>query len=147
MKTIIYFIISSTLLTHCNCVNAQNNAVNKTELQMLKQFYTLRGIIKFIEKDSAKWNSIQKTYCTQKLRKEAKEWYDDGHDLFTNDLGIDNESLKTLTIIKDSTKQNSYIVSYIVNFHVSPNEWEKKKVILHVVVVKDSDSYKIASVK
>ena len=144
MKTIIYFlIISNALLTNCNCANAQNQPA----LQMLKKFYTARSSVKFIEKDSAKWNSIQKIYCTQKIRKEAKEWYDDGHDLFTNDLGIDIESLKTLTIIKDPTKENNYVVSYIVNFHVSPNEWEKKKVTLHVCVVKEDESYKIASVK
>ena len=147
MKTIIYLFMNCiALLSNYNYAYTQNFVANKQALQMLKEFYSARSTVKFIVKDSARWDSIQKKYCTQKLIKKAKEWYDDGHDLFTNDWGIDIESLKTMTILKDSTKENTYAVLYIVNFQVSPNKREKKKVTLHVGVVEESENYKITSV-
>lgn len=93
-------------------------------------------------------DSLQKIYCTQKIRKEAKEWFDDGHDLLTNDSGIDIESIKSMTIAKDTKNNMSYFVSYeVIEFPVSPNNPIKGKIILHVNVVKEKDKYKIAAVK
>ncbi len=126
---------------------AQDSSSDKQAVQMLKEFYTAYSTVKFVVKDSAKWNSLQKRYSTKKLSKEAKEWYNDGHDLYTNDWGIDIESLKNMTIIKDATKANSYIISYIVSTTDPSNNPIKKKVILHVTAQKDDGSCKIASVK
>jgi hypothetical protein len=65
------------------------------------------------------------------------------HDIFTNDYGTDDESMKTLTI----TKVNSYIVSYIVNTEYPSNKIIKEKVVVNLSVKKENDTYKINEVK
>lgn len=69
------------------------------------------------------------------------------HDIFTNDYGTDDESMKTLIITKDSTKVNSYIVSYIVNTEDSSNKIIKEKVVVNLSIKKENGSYKINEVK
>jgi len=55
--------------------------------------------------------------------------------------------MKTLTITKDSTKVNSYTVSYVVNTEDPSNKKIKEKVVVHVSVKKENNSYKINEVK
>lgn len=139
------------------CINngcAAQSSSNDDNIRMLKDFYTeycKLWSIKPVPLPNVlylKLDSLQKRYCTQKIRTEAKEWFDDGHDLFTADWGIDVESLSTMSIVKDTVKENTYVVSYIVNaFPVSPDKPEKKKVSLYVGVIRDAESYKINSVK
>ncbi|MFP5471078.1 MAG: hypothetical protein ACLGGV_05745 [Bacteroidia bacterium] len=93
-------------------------------------------------------DSIQQKFCTNKLRKEAKEWFDEGHDLITNDWGVDDESISTIEVLKDSTTENRYVVSYIVkSYPVSPTKPVSKRVVLYVEVLLIDDLCKINSVK
>jgi hypothetical protein len=134
---------------------AQVSSLDNHAIETLKEFYTAHCKIWAIKPPpppkefDSKLDSLQKRYCTQKLRKEAKEWLgDDGHDLFTNDWGIDIESLKTMTIVKDSAKGSTYIVSYmVIAYPQSPTKPVKEHIILHVTLTKENGELKIASIK
>jgi hypothetical protein len=53
-----------------------------------------------------------------------------------------------MKIIKKTTKENIYVVSYIVNsYPIAPDKPDKKQVNLYLTVVMEVQSYKIASVK
>jgi hypothetical protein len=120
---------------------------------MLKEFHTAHCKIWAIKPPpksfESKLDSLQKIYCTQKLRKKATEYLSDqGFDLFTDDWGIDVESLKNMTIIKESTKENAFIISYtIIAYPQSLNKPVKEYVILHLTLIKENGRLKIASVK
>lgn len=67
--------------------------------------------------------------------------------MLTNDFGGTNsEKLKsTLTIVKDTTRENSYIVSYVVEIKASSPPREEKNVI-HLTVINEGGHYKIDEV-
>ena len=149
-KLIAFFGICVITLGGCN---SQNNASDKCII-MLKEFYTTYCKIWNIRPiphpndHYIKIDSLQEKYCTQRLRKEAKEWFFDGHDLLTNDWGIDIESLETMKIIQDSIEEKTYIVSYVVDsYPIAPDKPIKKQVVLHVTVVKEGENYMIDSVR
>jgi hypothetical protein len=149
MKTRIYLLITYMILLGSNCRKAQDNAIEKQSIAMLKEFYTSYSSLKFIAKDLQKIDSLQKKYCSISERKELKEEFRANgldHDLLTNDHGIDAKSLKTLTIIKSTTKTNDYIVSYLIQTLSAANKPIQEKVILHVTIIKENGSFKIASV-
>ncbi|WP_423129758.1 hypothetical protein [Gaoshiqia sp. Z1-71] len=147
------FLFATFMMFSISGCNAQDNAGDKCT-SMLREFYTNYSKIWAIKpvplpKDHyIIIDSLQEKYCTQKLRKEAKEWFEDGHDFLTNDWGIDVESLETMTIIKDTTKENTYIVSYIVDsYPVTPDNPVKKQVVLYVTVAKEGESCRLDFVR
>ena len=98
----------------------------------------------------AELDSLYQVYCTNDLRGELKELFHEqglDHDIFTDDFGTDDESMKTLTVTKDLTKANSYIVSYWVNTEDPSNRPIKEKVLINLVLKKENDTYKINEVK
>jgi hypothetical protein len=150
MKKIL-FIISFLLIAFVS--KAQVKSSDKQAIEILKIFYTAHCRIWAIKPPpppkifNNKLDSLHAHYCTKKLTKEAKEWLNDGHDLFTDDWGIDIESLKSMTIIKDSVK-STYVVSYIVTFYPqSPTKPVKEHVVLHVTLTKENGEFKITSIK
>jgi hypothetical protein len=151
MGKIIYIIVA-IFLTQSSCISAQYNNSDNEIITMLNEFYVAYSNIWSTNSHSpdildSKLDSIQKKYCTLRLRNEAKEYLEDGHDLLTNDYGIEVESLRTLTIIKDSVEENSYIVSYNVVNSDAANKPVKQNVLLNVFVVKEEETYKIDKVK
>ena len=95
-------------------------------------------------------DSLHQIYCTNKLRHELKGLFQDqglDHDIFTNDYGTDDESIKTLTITKDLTKANSYIVSYMVSTEDPSNKIIKERVVINLLLKKENDTYKIDEVR
>lgn len=119
---------------------------------MLKDFYKAHNKEWLAALDAntlgKKLDSLERKYCTSKLREEAREWFRDGHDLLTNDWGTDANSLKGMAITKDPVRLNGYVVSYWVNtFPVSPKKPVRKRVELHVLILIEAGIYKIASVK
>jgi hypothetical protein len=155
MKPRILLIILSAVVVTNSCVQAQNSSVNNGAEKMIKEFYTKYCNLWKNTPSSVpanilheKIDSLAQNYCTNSIRNEAKSWFEDGHDLFTNDWGIDLESLKSLSIVKDLTKSNTYSVSYIVeSYPVSPDKPVKKQITLQVSVIKENDIYKINEVK
>jgi len=155
MKPKILLIILSVAVMANSCVKAQNSSMNNGVEKMIMEFYTKYCNLWNNTPSSVpanildeKIDSLAQKYCTNSLRDEAKSWFQDGHDLFTNDWGIDVESLKSLSIVKDSTKSNTYTVSYIVEtFPISPDKPVKKRITFQVSVIKENDIYKINEVK
>jgi len=136
-----------------NDVQEQN--VDATIIDMLHDFYTAyakiwsEGTAKDFNVVKSQCDSLATIYCTNKMRLSAKEALNDvGVDVLTGELWIDNESLKSMKITKDSTKNDCYIVSY--NTIESPMSSEPPvmyNVTLYVDVVKVDEQYKISWVK
>lgn len=155
MKLKILLMTLSFVLLANGCVQAQKPLLDNEAKKMIKQFYTKYCNIWESTSSKApanvlfeKIDSLTQKYCTKKIRNEAKKWFEDGHDLFTNDWGIDLESLKSLSIVKDSAKSNAFIVSYIVEtYPVSPDKPVKKQIKLYLSAIKDNETYLINEVK
>jgi len=121
---------------------------------MLTIFYTAHNSAWINTEDNfvlvKKLDSLQKKYCSLRFQKVIKKEFKLGgldHDLLTNDEGADANFFKTLKVEKDKVNQNVYSVSY--TYHTKDPSYRPidKKVILHVTVVKEGDSYKIDSVR
>lgn len=154
MKILKLNIISVILIFISSCCAAQNNSSEKQAEKMLLEFYTkhfqvwkipsLPYAVRF-----EKLDSLMQRYCTSKIRKEAREAFENvGVDFLTNDLiGHLNENLK---VEKDTFIENSYIVSFIsdiATFSDVPNVQTKKQVVLKVKVIKEKNNYKIDSIR
>mgnify|MGYP001411124475 CR=1 FL=1 len=144
MKFLKIITLSFVILIANGC-NAQSGTENRV-LSMLKEFYIAYSKVSFRIEDAQKVDSLQEKYCTEELRKEAKEWYGDGHDLLTNDWGIEEKDIKTIEIKKDVSKSDTYIVTYTTFLDNPGNIPPKKDVRLQVTVVKENDGYKINKV-
>jgi hypothetical protein len=136
------------------CAQSQNE--NEQIISMLKEFYIAYNSVwenattYKPEEFENKVFLLQQKYCSNKLQSEIEKYYETyklEHDLLTNDFGgTDSEKLKsTLTIVKDTTKENSYVVSYIIEIKAPSTPREEKNVI-HLTVVKEDGSYKIDEV-
>lgn len=154
MKTIIFLSIVCITVFSNSCIQAQNTINENGVEKMIKDFYTKNSKIWENTPTSVpanvlheKLDSLAQKYCTKKIRNEAKAWFVNGQDLFTKDYGMDIESLKTLTITKDTLKANCYIVRYTTSNSDASGKTVKQNVILHISVVKDRDCYKINEIK
>ena len=133
----------------------QTNSLADEEaiVQMLKEFYIAHNRAWYESNDVyvliEQLNVLQHKYCTQKFRKELKEAFEAyglDHDIFTADYGIDNESIKTLLIIKDNVRENTYCVSYTVNTEDPTNKTISQYVEIQIVVEKEDGDFKINEV-
>jgi hypothetical protein len=147
MKILRIFTLGCILFVSYGC-NAQKSE-EETIVKMLKEFYIeYSGIWSIPSSDISpenfdkKLDSLSRKFCTQQLRKEAKEYLENGYDLFTNERGISNTSLSTLTITS-SLKKYVYVVSYELNSSI---ESKIEKVFFNVTVVKEGENFKISSV-
>jgi len=150
MKFLMFLFIVSLLQGECY---AQNNVDDNKAIAMLKEFYWVHSNIESMIKSVpanvyiGKTDSLQKKYCTSELNKEAKRYSENGFDLLTNDNGIDAESFKTMTIVKDSANKSIYTISYDGPSQDRNFKPIRKHVVFHAGVVKERENYKIASVK
>ncbi|MFL5789323.1 MAG: DUF3828 domain-containing protein [Flavisolibacter sp.] len=121
------------------CVQAQNAYANKSAEGMLKEFYTKYITEVFMGANEKKIHLILKKYCTVKLlNKVPKLTQNIDGDPFLKAQDSDTSNLKSLSIKKDNKRKNIYSVSYIAN----PNH----QITIHLLVVKESGSFKIDSV-
>jgi len=151
MRKIAILFISSILLL-CSGCNAQNN--DDLIVAMLKEFYTSYNILwsKNIQPDNLikQKDSLQQKYCTKEFQKELKKIFEVhglDHDVLINDVYSEYiESLKTMSITKDKTKENTYLVTY--DAIVTGIDYKKiiQKVQIFVVVVKEDGAFKIDNV-
>lgn len=141
-------------MINTGCAQSQNE--DEQIISMLREFYIAYNTVwenattYKPEEFENKVFSLQQKYCSDRLQGEIKKYYETyklEHDLLTNDFGgTDSETLKsTLTITKDTTKENSYVVSYTVKIKAPSTPREEKNVI-HLTVVKEKGSYKIDEV-
>ena len=144
MKKLIFVLL---FMASAVVAKAQNDAEEKQAVQMLKEFYIAYNAAWSTAHHGIpikKLDSLQRKYCTKKMRDEVKEFGLD-HDSV---IGVDNlyaEHLKTVTVIKDSAKTNAYMVSY--SYHTTfGSQSTDTKVVLHVTFVKEGVNFKIDSV-
>lgn len=147
-----------TLILICFCVNSaltQSSAEENSAIEMLKEFYTVYNITWSAPPNKKeplamdkKLRELRAKYCTKKLSAQLKNETLDYQDVMLGEwFYTDLKHLKTsLKVIKDNTKTNGYIVSYI-----SPNEDPTGKpiqenVLLKITVAKEDGRFKIASV-
>jgi len=148
----IFKLLAVLSLIHSICW-AQSSISENKAIIMLKQFYIahekIESSIKTIRPQVYLWklDSLQKKYCTLKLRNTIKKYQENGIDILTNDQGIDSESLKTMKIVEDSEDKNVYIVSYDFLEENYPKKPFTRHVILHVGLVTENNSYKINSIR
>ncbi len=106
---------------------------------MLYKFYTSYiNECSIVPTNFEKIDSIKNKYCTTNLLNKNKELYETqelDYDLFLNAQDCTNLSLKTLTIQKDSTKNNVYVVSY--SYGDNP---------IRLFVIKENGIYKIDAI-
>ncbi|MFZ4457077.1 MAG: hypothetical protein ACOYOT_12750 [Bacteroidales bacterium] len=138
----------------CSCGKLQCLAQNSGAKVAIEEFYT--GYCRILENRPRflpanllyeRIDSLAQKYCTKRIRNEAKEYFADGHDLYTNDYGIISESLKSLSIKVDVHKNNKFIVNYYtINYDANRNP-VKQKVFLFISVIKVKDKYRINDVR
>jgi hypothetical protein len=156
-KALIFFSTSVIILSSSSCFAAsENDSTEKQTLQMLKEFYTAYHTEWIATKTTKRFDilikkidSLERKYCSLSLRNKLKQEFKKGgldNDLLTNNEGSDNKSLKTLTVIKDTTRINSYIVSYVYDTLSPSYKPITKEVVLHIKVIKEKGEFKIDSV-
>ena len=155
MKDILYIFVLAIMFT-ANISCAQSPKEEKQIISMLREFYTAHttlwtsplALSRFEStlsrfKFDNKLDSLQEIYCTKRVRIESKKYRKLGFDLLSNDFTTSIEKLKsTLKIVRDTTKENTYIVSYIIEIGY-PSKPREEEHFIHLVVVKENDSYKI----
>ena len=148
----IFKLLTVLSLIHGTCC-AQSRIDDNKAIIMLKEFYIahekIESSIKTIRPQAYVWrlDSLQKKYCTLKLRNTIKKYQENGIDILTNDQGIDSESIKTMKIVEDSGDKNVYIVSYDFLDDNYPKKPITRHVILHVGLLTENNRYKINSIR
>ena len=143
---IFFLMIGLVSMTSHNCVQAQNSSYDKQAVAMLKAFYT--SYITVFSNwnspiDDTKLNALQRKYCTTSLLNKIANQSKSGElesDPFLQAQDADISWLKTLSFKKDLKKPNSYDVSYI-------DKYRSEQVIIHITVIKQKESLKIASLQ
>jgi hypothetical protein len=151
MRILIQGIPIILFLTFSSCVYSQSH--EKQVEDMLLQFYTAHQKVWEKKNPSTVLNeldSLYQVYCTTNLSLELNKLFQEqglDHDIFTNDYGMDEESLETLAIAKDSSRDHAYLVSYSVNSEDPSNKPLKIEVIIHLSVTKENGNFKISEVR
>lgn len=144
-KLIRCFTICIMLIGAVNCNNAQTQKKAQTKddyseeqvVSMLKTFYTSYTTENFKRPplySQDKVDSIKRKYCKTEVLNLFKDSID--YDPFTHAQMFDIETLKTLSIRKDSERDNLYYASFLWDY-------EKKQVTIKLSVVKEDGDYKI----
>lgn len=135
------------LMLFFNFCNAQKSEDNKEGIFTLKEFYTAYSKFRFRVEYIPSIDSLFKKYCTSRLQKDAKKYMQYGHDLLTNDWGINSEDIQTLVIRKDISRDNRYIITYTTFLDNPDGILQKKDVVLYVTLIKEGKTYNIDSVE
>lgn len=137
-----------------NIIHAQSPSDDQQAIAMLRKFY--------ISYDSAWVNienpvtlknkllSLQQSYCSTTLQSKINVYYTMyglDHDLILNDIVTDTSTfLNTLTVIKDTTQEYTYIVSFISNIN-DPGDSSQRLISLRVSLVKERNIFKIYGIE
>ncbi len=141
VKSTFSLIIGLLLTINYSCVQAQSTFTDKEATVILKNFYTtyMTEFSEISPSRERKLNTIKSKYCTEVLLKKLPvlaERTDSDPLLKAQDSDV--AWLKTLMVEKDLKKPHTYIVSYV--------DGGNNKYIIHLTLVKQNESIKIASV-
>lgn len=152
MKNKLMLVIANILiLSNISCVRAQDE--EKQIVSMLNEFYYAYNSVCLESGLDVLWvrlDSLHQKYCTKNFRKELNSQYKIhglDHNILINDVYTEEiESLKSISILKDNTRENTYLVTY--NAIVTGIDYKKinQKVQISVVVVKEDGNFKIDNV-
>ena len=126
---------------------------NENKIAMLNEFYIAYNTAWGSDSNFGiivhQLDSMRQKYCSKKfileLNKEVESHgYD--HDIVTGDLAADEKYLQDISIVKDSSMKNWYIVSYI-GIIIDNSNPVKIEVKLQVEVINEDGSYKINDVR
>lgn len=141
-KRLIYSLTVIILLIgilNCKNLNAQNKFSEEQVKIMLRNFYTsyIKTISSHKQPKYHKLDSIERVYCTPNYFNELRKY---STKLEYNPLlkaqDSDLECLKTLTIKKDSIRDDLYYISYVLPF-------EKILINIKLTVIKENNDYRI----
>jgi hypothetical protein len=120
---------------------------DKKIVNFLKNFYSVHEEIMYKDSVSIGVDSVYSRFCTEGLMIKARKLKKFDHDIYTDDWGITKEALKNIIIVKNASRDNSYIVSYFIDtYPVSPFTAVRKQVVLNLTIVDVEGGYKIDAV-
>jgi len=149
MKLIKFFLITCTIaISSINIAQAQSEIEPKQAIQIIKEFYTAYNTawsanVTPKELDQ-RLDSLKMKYCSIALMIDLKGDID--HDVLINDQYTDVHHLKTLSVSKDKSKVNSYIVSYIAPTTNPENKPIEEEVVIYLTIIKGARGIVIDSV-
>ncbi len=114
MKTNLLFLFLTTLLIS-SIIQCQPKTEEEQIIEMLRKFYTNYMTEVSGAADNNRLDSLKRIYCNPALLEKIQIEFDReelGYDPFIYAQDVNIESIKTLTIIKDSIVPNYYYVSY-----------------------------------
>lgn len=133
-----------------NCFG-QSFVKKQEPIEVLREFYTARSTLKCTMQDMDSLNILKENFCTKDFYKRIQDIENKsgiGPDILTKDYGIDSLGVKTLSVVKDFERENTYIVSYSVMDDVIPNLINNKvKVVIYVMVKNENGVFKIDNVE
>jgi hypothetical protein len=149
----IYLILLIGFFT-LSIIHAQSPSDDQQAIAMLRKFY--------ISYDSAWVNienpvtlktkllSLQQSHCSTTLQNKINVYYTMyglDHDLILNDIVTDASTfLNTLNVIKDTTQEYTYKVSFVSNIN-DPGDSSQRNISLRVSLVKENNLFKINNIE
>lgn len=148
MKKLTSVLLVFTLVSLTSKCQVQKIINEKEAISMINKFYT---------NYNREWStgnpntlkqrlySLQNKYCTNRLIKKIRDPYFE-HDPLTNDIYTDMDFLNTLSIVRDSSKSNTYVVTYIAHnpyYSKVHRKDPKEKVNIRLQIVKYNGELKI----
>ena len=142
MSKITKTLIFSFLIISVNILRAQNNAANQQIVGMLESFYS--EYITLVSdgvspENDRQLDSLKRKYITAQCLARIKKQHLD-YDPIIAAQDANSDCLSSLSVNRDSQKDNIYIVSWI-------NSYDKSRTVIKLVVVKQKGLYKIDLIK
>lgn len=143
MKRLLFLmatVFCTTLIIRAFTVGNGNSDIER--IQSFYHKYAVAYNLKDYRQANAQCDSILSVYCTSKMCKDTKEDRVNGisYDFATDNIGIDEDALKTLRIVQDG---DYYVVTYRLN---DIND-RFQKIVRNVKLQVTMDNGKIATVK
>ena len=145
-----HFVILFFNLFILSMVHAQSTSEDQRAINMLRSFYVSYDsawvCIENPESLRDRLLYLQQNYCSASLQRVVNGYYTTrglNHDLFLDDTLTDLKTfVSTLTVIKDTTRANSYIVSFSSNVN-DPGDTGQRQIALRVGMVNENNHLKI----
>lgn len=150
MKVFNFTIVCALIFFNASCGMESSADSGIEAMNTIKQFYTLYN---------AEWTSSRNPYekkhildsitykfCTKELVTQIRE-PDLEHDLFIKDVYTTPEYLNTISVSRDSTSLNTFIVTYKAPLEDPQGKEYIDTVTIYVSVINLDGTYKISAIK
>jgi hypothetical protein len=147
MKRKLFLLTAATIISSCG------NGQSGSDIEIVTEFYTQYNAVwtesppsHSIKVLHAKMDSLLLRYCAPNVIDSVRKYRKYGQDFMTNDLGSANSN-RNLRVIKDTTRENLYLVSFDAYNSDPSGRTIKQHVMLNVHVTRKDGSLKIDSVQ